>query len=223
MLVSSGAAVEPSDAELLQAWRDGEVGAGETLFARHFEAVHRFFCNKVWGGDVDDLIQETFLGCVRGRERVTVGFRTYLFGVARKQLLKHCDRWRRRHEGEDYQTSRVLALDASPSQLAVQAEEQRLLLRALRRLPLDLQVALELFYWEGMKSLDIAAVLDIPHGTARSRLRRGREELGKLVEELASSPELLQSTVGNFDGWLQSIRARVGSDGRTASPAGLDD
>lgn len=200
---------EPTDAALLDAWRDGDAEAGETLFARHFEAVHRFFCNKIWGEDVDDLIQETFLGCVRGRERFSVSFRTYLFGVARKQLLKHCDRWRRRHRDEDYQTSRMAALDASPSQLAVDRQEQTLLLRALRRLPLDLQIALELFYWEDMKSIDIASVLDIPHGTARSRLRRGRDMLRETVETLATSPELLQSTVGDFEGWLRSIQARV--------------
>ena len=209
---------EPSDTALLDAWREGDAEAGEALFARHFEAVHRFFCNKVWADDVDDLIQETFLGCVRGRERFTVAFRTYLFGVARKQLLKHCDRWRRRHREEDYQTSRIAALDASPSQLAVDRQEQKLMLRALRRLPLDLQVALELFYWEDMKSIDIASVLDIPHGTARSRLRRGRDMLREAVESLASSPALAESTMGDFEGWLRSIQARIAGEEKSARP-----
>lgn len=208
-----------SDADLLAAWRESDVAAGEALFARHFDAVHRFFCNKVWNDQIDDLIQETFLGCVRGRERFEVSFRTYLFGIARKQLLKHCDRWRQRHRNEDYQSSRVAALDASPSQLAAQRQEQKLLLRALRRLPLDLQTALELFYWEGMKSVEIAEVLDIPHGTARSRLRRGREILKETVETLADSPELLQSTVGDFDGWLRSIQAKVAGQGDAESQA----
>ncbi|MBL4686925.1 MAG: sigma-70 family RNA polymerase sigma factor [Nannocystaceae bacterium] len=215
-----------SDSELLQAWRSGDVAAGEALFARHYKSVHRFFCNKVGADEADDLIQETFLGCLRGRERFEVAFRTYMFGVARKQLLKHRDRWQRKQRETDYQSDRIAALEASPSQLAADKEEQRLLLRALRRLPLDLQVALELFYWEDMRSLDIAKVLDVPHGTARSRLRRGRDLLRDEVEALAQSTALLESTLGNFDDWMQSVRANVPSaesqDGEREDIASFD-
>jgi RNA polymerase sigma-70 factor (ECF subfamily) len=202
-----------SDADLLEAWRSGDIAAGEALFERHFESVHRFFANKVWSDEVDDLVQEAFMGCVRGQDRVTVGFKAYLFGVARKQLLKHRDRWRRDHPKEDYETGRVAALDATPSQLAVAAEEQRLLLRALRRLPLDLQIALELFYWEEMRSADIAQVLGIPHGTARSRLRRARDLLREVLDRLEASPALLESTIGNLDRWLESIRGHIAGPG----------
>lgn len=153
-----------SDSELLQAWRSGDVAAGEALFARHYKSVHRFFCNKVGADEADDLIQETFLGCLRGRERFEVAFRTYMFGVARKQLLKHRDRWQRKQRETDYQSDRVAALDASPSQLAANKEEQRL-----------------------------------------------RDLLREKVEALAQSTALLESTLGNFDGWMQSVRANVPS------------
>lgn len=195
-----------SDESLLELWRAGDATAGEELFSRHFESVHRFFANKVWGGEIDDLIQETFLGCVRGRERVRSSFRAYLFGVARLQLLKHIERSRRGRREDEYNSVRVAALDASPSQLAVAQEEQELLLRALRRLSIEHQVLIELFYWEEMQSLEIAEVLEIPHGTVRSRLRRARELLAELVEEIASSPELARSTLGDFEGWVRLLR-----------------
>ena len=200
------------DMALLERWRSGDDGAGQELFERHFDSVYGFFCNKV-GADVDDLVQETFLGCVNSKDRFRAesSFRTFLFAVAHRQLLKYRDRWyKARDRNADFELSRVQDLDQTPSQLAVEHAEQELLLRALRRLPLELQVILELFYWQGMKSADIAIILDIPHGTARSRLRRAREQLRERVERLARTPALRQSTIGDFDGWLLSLQRRKG-------------
>jgi RNA polymerase sigma-70 factor (ECF subfamily) len=206
-----------SDVELLDRWRTGDTVAGQTLFARHFESIYRFFCNKV-GRDVDDLVQETFLGCVHSKDRFRgdSSFRTFLFAIARNQLLKHRERWSKANGKQDFEESRVALLDSTPSKLAVDHEEQELLLRALRRLPLDLQIALELFYWEGLRSKDIAAILEIPHGTARSRLRRARELLREHVDLLARTPSLRESTTANFDRWLKSIRDKVPNPERKA-------
>jgi RNA polymerase sigma factor (sigma-70 family) len=195
---------------LLDQWRAGDAVAGQTLFARHFESIYRFFCNKV-GPEVDDLVQETFLGCVHSRDRFRgdSSFRTFLFAIARNQLLKYRDRWHKANGKETFEESRVMLLDSTPSKLALEHEEQELLLRALRRLPLDFQIALELFYWEGLRSKDIAAILQIPHGTARSRLRRAREILREHVDLLARTPSLRESTTANFDRWLKSLRNKV--------------
>ena len=208
LAVASDLAQQP-DLDLLAHWREGDAAAGELLFERHFEAVYRFFCNKV-PRDVDDLVQETFLACVGAKQRfrAEASFRTFLFAIARKTLLKYRARWAPKDEGEEFHTSRVEGLDRSPSQIVVETEEQALLLRALRRLPLELQIALELCYWEGLRSRDIAVVLELAHGTVRSRLRRGREQLREIVEELAAQPELCLSTLGNFDSWLASIQGR---------------
>lgn len=202
-----------SDLELLDAWRGGDAHAGEVLFERHFESVYRFFCNKV-PRDADDLVQETFLGCVGAKERFRqdASFRTFLFAIARKVLLKYHERWAPRSAGEELHASRIAALDLSVTQIVVESEEQALLLRALRRLPLDLQTALELFYWEGLLSREIAEVLELPEGTVRSRLRRGRELLRQIIDDLAANPELRASTLGNFDQWLASIQGRSADD-----------
>lgn len=203
-----------ADLELLDAWRGGDDAAGEALFDRHFEAVYRFFCNKV-GRDVDDLVQQTFLGCLEARERLRgdASFRTFVFAVARKQLLRYREGRYRGHAGPDFQDSRVADLEASPTQLVVEHEEQALLLRALRRLPLDLQIAVELFYWESLRGADLALVLDIPHGTVRSRLRRARELLRKEVEQLAEDAALVESTLGDFERWMGSVQRKAGLAG----------
>lgn len=199
------------DLQLLHAWREGDAAAGEALFERHFEAVYGFFCNKLGGHAVDDLVQQTFLGCLEGRDRFREesSFRTYLFAIAHRQLMKYRERWgKARERGADFDVDRVEGLENSPSQLIVDHAEQALLVRALRRIPLDLQVVLELFYWENMRSHEIASIIDVPHGTARSRLRRARDKLAETLESISRDPTLCASTIGNLEDWLRSMQAR---------------
>ena len=82
------------DNTLLDRWCAGDTAAGNVLFKRHFATLYRFFEHKT-DGEVDDLVQETFLQCVRGREtfRRQSTFRTYLFAIARHVLFQH---WRDR-------------------------------------------------------------------------------------------------------------------------------
>jgi RNA polymerase sigma-70 factor (ECF subfamily) len=205
------ATLASDDMELLHRWRDGDETAGQTLFERHFDAVYGFFCNKVGPEAVDDLVQETFLGIVRSRDRFReeATFRTYLFAIAHRQMMKYRERWyKARDRGADFDLERVQALDGSPSQLVISHSEQALLVRALRHIPLELQIILELFYWQDLRSLDIAEILDMPHGTVRSRIRRAREQLAERIEQLADDPQLCASTVGNIEDWLRSLQLR---------------
>ncbi|MCA9688664.1 MAG: RNA polymerase sigma factor [Myxococcales bacterium] len=196
-----------ADLDLLEAWKEGDASAGRELFARHFNSVFRFFRNKV-DGVAEDLTQQTFMACVRGRDsfRGDSSFRTYLFMIARKRLYSYL---RERHrKGVDALGELSIADVSGPSPSGVMAgrEEQRLLLRALRRLPLDMQVALELHYWEDLKVREIAEVLEVPSGTIKRRLQRARLRLDEIMAELSESPALLQSTVDNFSAWAQGLR-----------------
>ena len=91
-------------------------------------------------------------------------------------------------------------------------EEQRLLLEALRRIPLECQIVLELYYWEDMAAPELAQVLGIPEGTARSRLRRARELLTHRMKVLARSPALLKTTLSDLEKWVRSLREHIGAN-----------
>ncbi len=204
-----------TDFDLLQAWRDGDAGAGRELFARHFDAVYRFFRNKV--DDVaEDLTQQTFEAIVAGRDRFRgdSSFRTYLFTVARKKLYSHLRTLHRRGPALG-DVSVADAAGPSPSHVAAGRQEQRLLLQALRRLPVQMQIALELFYWEGLSVSEIAVVIEVPVGTVKSRLQRARARLDAIITELAASDTLRQSTLGGFERWARELRELMGpgSDG----------
>jgi RNA polymerase sigma factor (sigma-70 family) len=202
------------DRDLLLAWRSGDPSAGQQLIERHLETIHRFFSNKVPGA-TDDLVQKTFLACVEAVEAFEgrASFRSYLFGIARNVLHRH---YRDQHHAFDplvVSMSSVAADDRSPAERVTEAEEQRLLLRALRALPLELQTLLELAYWEGLADRELAEILEIPAGTIKSRLRKARQQLEQLMATLASSPGLLQSSRLTLDAWAAKIRDQTGIEG----------
>lgn len=199
---------EAADRELLRSWRDGDRNAGSELFARHFMTIYRFFVNKVDRG-VDDLLQRTFTACAEARDRMAEdsNVRAYLLGIARRQLLVHFRELRREPAAIDEAVVSVADLVDSPSQLAADGEERGLLARALRRLPLDIQTTLELHYWEDLQLGEIAVILEVPVGTIKSRLSRGRAMLRETIERLDAPLALRQSTLAGLDTWARQLRA----------------
>jgi RNA polymerase sigma factor (sigma-70 family) len=200
------------DLELLDAWQAGDEDAGEALLGKYFEPLARFFRNKVMHG-AEDLVQRTLLGCLEGhtRFRRESSFRTFLFSVARNVLLEHLRTQRRaQHRHTDFSVSSLFDLDPTPSQVIAHEQEEQILLEALRRLPVDLQLALELFYWEEMTIAELAVVLQIPAGTVKSRLFRARQQLREEIERQARSPALLRSTLTRLDAVERKAAARAG-------------
>ncbi len=195
-----------ADLELLDEWRAGDRNAGDRLFERHFDSVFRFFDRKM-DGDPADLVQRTFLACVESSERFEgrSSFRTFLFSIARHELYRHW-RERKRRDDIDFGVSSVADLCPTPSSLVGHHRDGRLLVEALRRIPLDLQVAVELHYWEGLTGPEMAEVLEIPEPTIRSRLHRARETLAKKLDELTASKALLESTATDFEALMVSLR-----------------
>ncbi|MFV8755853.1 RNA polymerase sigma factor [Nannocystaceae bacterium ST9] len=201
-----------TDVELLEAWRGGDDRAGRELFERHFDAIYRFFRSKV-DDAADDLTQQTFLGCVRGKQsfRGDASFRTYLFTIARNRLYTHIRDRQRRDAVVEIGEQSVADLGlASPTQQIADHQEQRLLLQAMRNLPIDMQIALELHYWEGLSVREIAEVVEAPEGTIKRRLQRARMRLDELIAELAESDALRQSTTTGFETWANRLRASLG-------------
>lgn len=210
--------VTVDDAALVEAWRGGDREAGSTLFERHYDGVVRFFRNKVGDTIAGDLVQKTFLACFEGLAayRGEASLRTYLFAIAYRLLCKHFEAQRR--DRIDLTSVSVHDLGHSPSEVVAAREEQRLVLAALRRIPLEYQALLELHYWEQMTAAEAAVALEIPEGTAKTRLRRGRQLLAIQLELLAASPALLTSTTSDLDGWARALRGRLLPD-RRGDPA----
>lgn len=195
------------DFALLERWRAGDAASGQALVRRHTSTLHRFFASKAPDA-VEDLVQATFLACVETRDRFRedAAFRTYALAIARKCLFKH---YRKRVRGR-----RALALETvcadqvsgSPSLAAAAREELRLLLAGLRRIPIDHQIAIELFYWEDLGVAEIAAILEVAPGTIKSRLARAREQLRAAILAGPAPMHVRQTTIDELDRWARELK-----------------
>ncbi len=204
-----------SDLALLDAWRGGDRRAGSALFLRHYTLVNRFFRSKANAADVADLIQSTFVACIEAKDRYegTGAFKSYLLGIAFRRLCRHYRSAQRFAARVDFASVSACDLAPSPSQLVAARQEQRLILAALRRIPLAHQVLLELIFWEDFTAADAAAVLEIPLGTAKSRIRRAQQLLREQLAALADSPAQLATTMTKLDDWARGLREQVGQLG----------
>lgn len=215
------------EAELLARWRAGDAVCGQQLFRRSYNVVSRYLRNKVGGAVHGDLVQKTFLACLRtsARFRGASSFRTYLLRIAHHTLVDHfraaqrtaerergAERDRDRHRDPDAELDELVLADslAEPDAIASRRQEHRILLAALRRLPFPLQVVLELRYWESLSDREIAEVLGTPLGTIKTRLRDGHRRLRRELASSDVSPELLRSTMDTLDGWSQRVRSGLG-------------
>jgi RNA polymerase sigma-70 factor (ECF subfamily) len=192
------------DLRLLAAWREGEPHAARTLLDRYFPLLYRFFRNKV-DGDVDDLVQSTFVACTKSGGEVHTSFRAWILTIARHELYAYLRRQRKTRQEDEFDPVVHTVIDAgtSPSAAAAREQENRILLEALRRLPADLQLILELHYWEDLSTAEIAAVIAVPQGTVKSRLRRARERLEVILTASTSDRALVESTLQSLDEWAR--------------------
>ncbi|HKU41561.1 MAG TPA: sigma-70 family RNA polymerase sigma factor [Polyangiales bacterium] len=168
----------------MAAWAGGDGEAGNQLIERHIALVCRFFRNKVALADVEDLVQQTFLGCLEAHTRYDgrASMTTFILAIARNQLFNY---YRERRRSPLAERTSIRDEATSPTGALARLEDERLLLEALRQVPLDAQVLLELTYGEGMAGNEAAEVLGVSPSTLHTRLHRARENLRERVRELA--------------------------------------
>lgn len=203
-----------SDEILLERWANHDSKAGATLVERHFDTVYRFFVRRA-PQTTADLVQRTFLACIEARSHVSQvdSFRAFLLGMAHRQLRHHFQQTRTGQEA----LANLSPADApatSPTSYVSLCQEQRRLLHALRHLPLELQLTLELYYWEELTTKEISDVVGVAQGTVMNRLFRARRQLKCYLVKTTRDPALLASTRTNLESWAQSLRrvhAREGS------------
>lgn len=194
------------DMALLDRWCAGDAAAGNRLFKQHFAAVYRFFERKT-DQDADDLAQETFLHCVKSREtfRRQSTFRTYLLAIARFVLFGH---WRKHATNRatiDFEEVSIASLSTTAGSKLVRNEDHAWLLAALRLLPLDQQLLLELYYWEDLDREQLAEVFDVEPATIGTRLFRARQALQTLLGG-AHRPVVDDA---KLDDWARQFSGRI--------------
>ncbi|HZI66643.1 MAG TPA: sigma-70 family RNA polymerase sigma factor [Thermoanaerobaculia bacterium] len=179
---------DPTDEELIARSKEGDDDAFGQFVRRHTPSVHRWMARAVGEDDADDMTQEVFLRAYRGlpRFRQQAPPRAWLAAIA-DNAIKNRYRSKSRFR-------RIFAPDPSPDALAdraagsaspeenAQADESRSSVRdALQKLPVEFRLPVVLRDLEEWSYEEIAVSLELPIGTVKSRIARGRGQLRAIL------------------------------------------
>jgi RNA polymerase sigma-70 factor (ECF subfamily) len=167
----------------------------------HLDAVYRFALRLTGSpGEAEDLVQDTFLRALRAWDQYTPGTKakSWLFTICRNAFLRGRERDTRRdqlvseaaHASPDSSAGREMPLFAGNADYDPEGDFFRSLvddriLEAIDALPDDFREAVVLSDLQGLTYQEVAEILQVPLGTVKSRLFRGRRLLQQRLYEYA--------------------------------------
>ena len=181
---------EIGDEDLLQQMRAGDEQAFLALYRRRQGAIYRFAYHMSGSASTaEDVTQEVFLALIRkdcGFDPLRGTLSGYLFGIARKLVLRHLDRSRvvteLDPEAHDHAAPEAAAAN-DPMLDLIRREGIEHLRRAIVMLPKRYREVVVLCDLEELDYVAAAAALDCPIGTVRSRLHRARALLLERLQQ----------------------------------------
>lgn len=202
---------ERTDSELVQAHVEGDPEAFGELFARHRDRLWAVALRTMGNpDDAADGLQDGLIsafrraGTFRGEAQVTTWLHRVIVNACldrlRSQKVRAADSLP--DDLDEYAGRGSLATAAAgpgaagPAEAAEAAEARRTVLAALDTLPVEQRAALVLVDMEGYPVAEVAAMLDCPVGTVKSRCSRGRARLAVLLGTLRA-PEPGDAPHGN--------------------------
>lgn len=180
-----------ADTLLVERCLAGDPAAWEQMVRSHHRRVYNL-CYRFTGkaDEAEDLSQEVFLRVFRTLKsyRVEEGFfTTWLTSLTRNLLIDHYRKTKKDRvldplEDQLPVLEEKMAAGTQADSLARGREAGEMLQNALARLSPDLREAVIMRDLQEMEYREIAGVLKVPEGTVKSRINRGRAELGKLLK-----------------------------------------
>ena len=181
-----------SDEELVAAARRGDRVALDTLLRRHYGRIHAV-CRRIAGTtrDADDAAQEAMIRIVRALDRFDgrASFATWTFRIATNTALDELRKRGRRPqlhlapaEADDSRAERERP-DEQAQRHVEGVADRMAIAAALADLPEEFRVPVVMRDVGDLDYAEIAEALDIPIGTVKSRIARGRR---MLVERLGN-------------------------------------
>ncbi|MGN0715020.1 MAG: RNA polymerase sigma factor [Anaerovoracaceae bacterium] len=167
---------------LIRKIKDGDTAAFEQLTRKYYGHIFAY-CYRRLGNqqDAEDAVQEIFLKLVKAiyKYQFTGKFRNYLYTIAGSccsDILR-----RRMHERPEPVQEDDSAVSAEEE--TMQGEKNRILYEKLKNMNPNQREALILYYFQGLKAREVAAVMNAPLSTTKSRIRQGLQQLRKLYDE----------------------------------------
>lgn len=186
---------ELPDEKLIALARAGDAAAFGEFVHRHAADVHRWMARSVGAQEADDMTQEVFLRAYRGVAafRGEAPPRAWLASIADnavKNRYRSLGRFRRIFAGstDSPEAPDPPAAGPDPEASARAGESRHFVAEALKLLPVEFRMPVILRDLEEWSYEEIAASLNVPVGTVKSRIARGRGQLKVIL-----APMMLQA------------------------------
>ena len=181
--------ISADDDTLIAAARAGDRGALDALLRRHYERIWTL-CRRLAGNraDAEDATQEALIALARGIASFDgrAAFTTWSYRVATNACLDELRRRARRPLPSP--TDEMVVVDRR-SPLPENVGDRLDIDAALAHLPEDFRVVVVLRDLCDLEYAEIAGLLDLPPGTVRSRIARGRAQLARHLGNPEASTE----------------------------------
>jgi RNA polymerase sigma-70 factor, ECF subfamily len=169
--------------QLLHAALSGEFSAFDALVERHWRKVASVARHFLDADEVEDVVQETF---VKAFERLRdfrgeAGFQTWLIRIAINLCKNRRQSWWRRHVvpfSDDMSPAAIGGQAPGPDTL-FQGEWSLAVRKAVEQLPEKYRLPIILHYFEGLKGVEVAAVMECKESAVWARIYTGCRELRK--------------------------------------------
>lgn len=187
--------MEP-DVQLVRLCLRGDGQSWEELVRRHTRRVYNL-CYRFTGNSAsaEDLSQEVFIRVYRtlpSYQSAQGAFSTWLTSVTRNLLVDHYRRTRRDRLTDSIEAMPQFEEQPSPARTpdswALASELSGQVQQALARLSPELREAVILRDLQGLDYGEIRVVLQVPEGTVKSRINRGRIELARILGQMGVRP-----------------------------------
>ena len=196
MLASSPVENHEATKQLIESCLHGDQRAWNTIVERYKQRVFHVAYKFVGRHDLaEDLTQDIFLKVFRALDTFDrrANFQSWLMSVSRNLCIDHYRSVRNKREltGYSIDTTNVTIASRGPDALAAleNGDRRAMLQRALRHLPETLRTAVILRDIKELTYREIADQLDLPDGTVKSRINRGRKELARQIRRLMPAEE----------------------------------
>ena len=192
-----GELLESDESQLVRRCMDGDSSAWAQMVRTHHKRVYGL-CYRFTGNpaDAEDVTQEVFLKIysnLAAFNAVKGSLPVWIATVTRNLLVDNFRRTRNARvtssldEGWDSTEDlapidRLTSSHPSPHQAAARKELEKMVQAALAQVSIELREAVILRDLQDMDYKEIAQILNIPEGTVKSRISRGRAELARLLE-----------------------------------------
>lgn len=177
------------DEELIESVAEGNRRAFEQLYDRYAPLVFGLALKMLGNREVaEEAVQEIFWRVWQRAKSFERGrsFAPWLFGIAHNYCIDELRRRRARpqpvYEDDEHPVLSSIADEGDVSEAALQGEQRRIVINALRELPREQREALELAYFGGLTQQEIATRLGNPLGTIKTRMRLGLQKLRQILQ-----------------------------------------